>query len=262
MESPNLTILHEQTLLSVKQTGQYIRQEFGRVSASEVELKALNSLVSYVDKTAEQMLVSDLLKLIPDAGFITEEETISKQSAEWTWIIDPLDGTTNFLQNIPHFSISVALRKGSEIVLGIVLDVMREECFHAIKGGGAHLNNERIYVAKKENLNDCLVVTGFPYSKGERLTKAWDLAFKFLQNSRGLRRFGSAALDLAYVSSGRFDLYYESDLNLWDIAAGILLIREAGGEVTDFEGSTKTSREVVAGNPILQKVALDLIRSN
>lgn len=222
--------------LIVADTAAYIRKELGEVQDDHVEEKELNSLVSYVDKTAESMLVETLSTLLPKAGFITEEETEDDTDQDWTWIIDPLDGTTNFLYQIPYFCVSVALQKGDEVVMGIVHDVMHDQQFFAAKGEGATVNEQPIHVTAKENLADILVATGFPYNNDYNMDSLTTIVKNFLKRARGIRRLGAAALDLCFVAAGRLGAYYETSLNAWDVAAGALIVKEAGGLVTDFEG--------------------------
>jgi myo-inositol-1(or 4)-monophosphatase len=208
----------------------------GKVGVEKIETKALNSLVSYVDKTAERMLVAGLSELLPGSTFLTEEETVEQSTGEFQWIIDPLDGTTNFLHQLPCFAVSVALRQNEEIVLGIVYEVNRHECFYAWKNGGAWLNGSRIHTAATTSLADSLVATGFPYRDFDTMHRYIETLQFLMKNTRGLRRYGAAAVDLAYVSCGRFDSFFEYGLAAWDVAAGILLVQEAGGRVSDFKG--------------------------
>jgi myo-inositol-1(or 4)-monophosphatase len=226
----------QQILPVVEEAAAFIRAEAGQVSEKDIEIKSRNSLVSYVDKMAEDILVKGLRSIIPEAGFITEEETVQRQQSEFTWIIDPLDGTTNFLQSIPFYSVSVGLQHHSEIIIGVVCDVEHRETFYAWKGGGAYCNGKPIKVSDHATIADSVVATGFPYAAKNVTPQLISLFDYFLKNARGLRRLGSAALDLAYVACGRFDIYYEATLNAWDIAGGILLVQEAGGRVGDLSG--------------------------
>jgi myo-inositol-1(or 4)-monophosphatase len=219
----------------VYSAGTFIRENRNKVSVEEIESKSINSLVSYVDKNAEKILVEGLTPLIHDVGFITEEDTIEQENKSFTWIIDPLDGTTNFLHDIPVFSISVALVKEEEAILGIVYEVVGDEMFTAIKGHGSFLNGHPIYVSKAENVEEVVFATGFPYKK-ENLTPAHFSALKnVLENTRGIRRIGTAAVDLCFVACGRFGVYYETSLNPWDVAAGGLIVLEAGGKVSTIQ---------------------------
>lgn len=218
---------------------QFIDSQLDKVTQADIEEKDLNSLVSYVDKEAEVRLVKTLSELRPKASFITEEETITSEKTDEIWIIDPLDGTNNFLHKIPHFAISIALQVQGEVVLGIVYDVTKKECFHAIKGEGAFLNNQPISVSKTDQISEAFLATGFPYSNTYDEVPIMNTLVHWLKNARGVRRMGAAALDLAYVACGRFDAYYETTLNIWDVAAGYLLVEEAGGKVTDYSGGDR-----------------------
>lgn len=234
----------------VQEVGGYIRKEARSFSATDIEVKGLHDLVSYVDKEAERRLVQGLSVLLPEAGFITEEQTVSQEEGQYTWIIDPLDGTTNFMHGIPVYSISVALRKGSELVLGIVYAVEQSECFLAWKGGGCFLNGQLVRVSPQAEMDAALLATGFPFRKFNHLQAYTALFQELMQTSRGIRRLGSAAIDLAYVACGRFDAFFEYNLQDYDIAAGIVLIREAGGLVCDFTGGDDMleNGSIVAGN--------------
>lgn len=234
-----------------RRTGQFIRQEATSFDRSHVETKGLHDLVSYVDKQAEQRLVDELRELLPQAGFITEEGTEGAVRAnEFNWIIDPLDGTTNFVHGLPVYSISVALIRHQELVAGVVYEVNHDECFRAVRGGGAFCNDQRIRVTDTADLHGSLIATGFPYSNFDLLDDYLQILGSFMRRSHGVRRLGSAAVDLAYVAAGRFEGFFEFNLNAYDVAAGILLVREAGGRVTQFlqDGDPLFSREVLATN--------------
>lgn len=248
----------------VLHTAEFIQGELGKVEADRIETKSLNSLVSYVDKEAENQLVEGLTELLPESVFLTEEDTVENADGEWQWIIDPLDGTTNFLHQIPVFCISVALRYQEELVLGIIHEVNRQESFYGWKGGGVFLNQAPVCVRANEQLADALLATGFPYYDYER-TDAYLACLKhFIQNTRGIRRLGAAAVDLAYVACGRFDGFYEYSLQPWDIAAGAFLVQEAGGIITDFSGGDNYlfGSEVVAAGPAVHKAMLEVIKGS
>ncbi len=249
---------------AVAQTGTFIRQQAGKVGAEAIETKSHNSLVSYVDKTAEAQLVEKLGQLLPEAVFITEEDTVENQDGTYQWIIDPLDGTTNFLHQLPFYSISVALREKGETILGIVYEVTREECFYAWKDGGAYLNDERISTTSCATFGDSLIATGFPYYDYEKVTPYLEVFKTLMHGTRGIRRFGSAALDLAYVACGRFDAYFEYSLNAWDIAGGAIIVQEAGGRVCDFEGGDNYlfGGEIIAGGTQLMPAMEQLIQQH
>ncbi len=248
----------------VGQAAQFIRSQVGQVNSQDIEIKALNSLVSYVDKRAEELLVKGLSPLLAEASFLTEEATIAATSATYQWIIDPLDGTTNFLHGLPFFSVSVALQNEKQTLLGIVREVNSDEQFVGWRGGGAWLNGQRIGVSPNTKLSEALLATGFPYYDFEQMDGYIRLLRYFMQHCRGIRRFGSAALDLAYVACGRFDGFFEYGLNAWDIAAGMLLVEEAGGRATDFSGlnSYLECGEVLAASPIVYEAMLEALQNH
>lgn len=241
----------EKAIVAVKETADFIRREAEQFSLADVETKSLNSFVTYVDKNSEEMLVRALQAIIPGSGFLTEEETIRQEQGEFTWIIDPLDGTTNFIHKVPLFAISVALTHHKETVIGIVLELTRNECFYSWKGGEAFMNGNEIRVSQAETIADTLVATGFPYYDFRILKQYLNIIEELSQRSQGIRRFGSAATDLAYVACGRFDIFFEHGLNPWDVAAGAFLVQQAGGKVSDFSGGDNYiyGREIIASAP-------------
>lgn len=219
-----------------RETGQFIFEEGKKVTESDIEFKGVSSLVTYVDKTAEERIVASLKKLIPGSGFITEEGTAGSNNEKYTWIIDPLDGTTNFIHGLAPHSVSIALKENENIVLGVVYEVKSGEMFYAWKNSAAYLNEQEIRVSTNSESKHALIATGFPYYDFERV-EDYIAAMRYLmQNTRGLRRLGSAAIDLAYVAAGRFDAFYEHALHAWDVAAGAFILQQAGGKVTDFNG--------------------------
>jgi myo-inositol-1(or 4)-monophosphatase len=219
-----------------REVGAYILGEAAQFGEDSVQTKSKNSLVSYVDKTAEKMLVDKLAEFLPEAGFITEEGTSEKKGNTYQWIIDPLDGTTNFIHDIPIYSISIALIRNETLVLGVVYEMNFDESYFAWEGSPAFLNGKEIHVAKNADLGNTLMATGFPYHNYDRLQDYMEVLQFFMHNTRGIRRMGSAAVDLAYVAAGRFDGFFEYGLNPWDIAAGAFLVQQAGGQVCDFKG--------------------------
>lgn len=237
------------------ETGKFIRQQSQRLHEITIEEKDINSLVSYVDREAEKQLVNELGTLLPDAGFLTEEDTPNSEGKTWQWIIDPLDGTTNFLYGIPCFSISVGLKRDDKLALGIIYEINDNELFYAWENGGAFLNGNRICVSQRKSLNHSLLATGFPYYDFTSMGKYLKSFTYLMQNSRGIRRLGSAAVDLAYVACGRFDGFFEYSLNPWDVAGGAVIVKEAGGHVMDFTGGGNYlfGREIIAANPFITK---------
>jgi len=260
MDINELNALRKEVLKIVKKTGHYIYQQAGSASL-QIETKSENSLVTLVDKEAERQLVSGLQKLLPSASFITEEGTVKQQESDIQWIIDPLDGTTNFIQNIPFYSTSVALQIDGEIVLGVVNLIPLDITFHAIKNGGAYEGEEKMKVSSKSKLENCIVATGFPYERNNIQNQLYQSFMQILNNVRGIRRLGSAALDLAFVASGRMDAYFETNLNPWDVAAGILLVKEADGRMSDYLGGNDfySGSKIVASNRKVHDKILQLI---
>ncbi len=248
----------------VKSVGAFLQNEAQFFNADKVETKSLNQLVSYVDKTAEEKLVAGLKIILPEAGFITEEETIATEQKEFMWVIDPLDGTTNFIHQLPIYSISVALMQNNEPIIGVVFEPNRHELFYAWKDGGAYLNGHKISVSQNNLLKNGLLATGFPYYDFEQMQQYLDTLKTLLLATRGLRRMGSAAVDLAYVACGRVDAFWECGLSIWDVAAGALLVREAGGIVTHFERSEEWSPwtgEILASNVAMHPTVLTEIKT-
>ncbi|MCO4294384.1 inositol monophosphatase [Solitalea sp. MAHUQ-68] len=231
-------------------TGAFIREERKKFSTDKIEYKGLNNLVSYVDKTSEEMIVKALEEILPEAGFITEEETINKTGERYNWIVDPLDGTTNFIHGIPTYSISIALHEYDEPVLGVVYEINLDELFYTWKGEKAYLNGHPINVSGNKTLGESLLATGFPYYDFDKAEQYISVFKELMQQTHGLRRIGSAAVDLAYVACGRFDGYFEFNLNAYDVAAGAYLVKQAGGTIHNFTGGDEyiNTREIVAGN--------------
>jgi myo-inositol-1(or 4)-monophosphatase len=246
------------------EVGDFIRKEGESFDLSRVEQKtSFNNLVSYVDKEAEKRLVEVLHKLVPKAGFITEEGTVEQsKNAEYNWIIDPLDGTTNFLHGLPIFAISIGLTRGDETILGVVYHIIRKEAFHAVEGEPAYCNNQIIKVSQVPTLSESLLATGFPYYHLSQRDSYLEIIKEFLDKSHGIRRLGSAAIDLAYVACGRLEGFFEYNLNPWDVAAGTLIVKQAGGVVTDFKGGKDFlfGKELCAGNGKMHAEMLQVIK--
>ena len=230
--------------------GQFIREERSKVTNDDIELKSKASLVTYVDKEAEKMIVVKLRELLPEAGFITEEGTATEKGEQYKWVIDPLDGTTNFIHDIFPHSVSIALTKDNSPIVGVVYEIGQDELFAAWQAGGAYLNGQPISVSRSDKHEDVLLATGFPYYNFEKLNSYLKVLEFFMIETRGMRRMGSAAVDLAYVACGRFDGFFEHALHAWDVAAGVLLVQEAGGRVTDFKGGENYlfGKELISAN--------------
>ncbi len=247
---------------AVLKAGRGLTRDFGEVENLQVSLKGPGDFVSAADRRADEVLIAELRKARPAYGFLTEESgTIAGNDETHRWIIDPLDGTTNFLHGIPLFAVSLALEREGQLVAGVIFNPILNELYVAEKGSGAFLNDRRLRVAARRNLGDCVIATGLP-GIGRR---THDLAIpeinRMMPKLAGLRRSGSAATDLAWVASGRLDGYWENGVSPWDIAAGIVMIREAGGKVTDTKGTAEmfATNSVVAGNDAIHAAMLDNI---
>lgn len=260
-----MDLLHitNQIINLTKEVGEFIRTERKTFSYSKVEIKGLNDLVSYVDKTSEQKLVEKLSIIFPEAGFIVEENTKSGIK-DYNWIVDPLDGTTNFIHGIPCYAISIALEYKGEIIVGVVYEVAQNECFYAYKNGGAFLNGEKISVSERSKLSDSLIATGFPIYNFLRLDNYIKTLIYLMKNTHGVRRIGAAAADLCYLACGRVDAFFEYNLNAWDVAAGAIIVKEAGGTVSDFKQSNNWlfGKEIIATNTLLQSTMEKIILEN
>jgi len=223
-----------------------------------LDTKGLNQLVTDIDVATEKFLVASFLKLIPGSSIIAEENTGQQSESDYQWIIDPLDGTTNFIHQIPAYSISVALQHQSKVVFGCVLELNRDELFWADETG-AYLNENTIKVSDRARFADTLIATGFPYYTFEDVPSYLEVLAHCMQNTRGVRRLGSAALDLAYVACGKFDGFFEVGLSPWDVAAGAYIVQQAGGNVSDFSGQDDYifGGEIIAGN----KTAMDELQT-
>jgi myo-inositol-1(or 4)-monophosphatase len=259
----DLRKLTEQVTAISVDVASFIRSEAGKLTETRVSAKSLNNLVTHVDHVSEDRLVEGLEKLMPEAGFIAEEGS-GEQAERFNWVIDPLDGTTNFVHGVPCYCISIALLDGSEPLLGVVHEVTRDERFTAWRGGGAYLNGLPIRVSERATLQDSLLATGFPYDDFGYEQEYMDLLRELMHRTRGIRRLGSAAADLAYVACGRFEAFYEYGLNSWDVAAGVLLVREAGGQVTGFRPSKDPvfDEEILASNSAIHNELLEVIERN
>ena len=259
----NLHKITEEVVDCAKKVGEFIRTERKTFSYNKVEIKGLNDLVSYVDKTSEKMLVEKLALIFSEAGYIVEENTMAGKK-DYNWIVDPLDGTTNFIHGIPCYAISIALEHEGEILVGVVYEVAQDECFWAYKTGGAFLNGNKISVSDRDKLSDSLIATGFPIYNFTRLDNYINALTYFMKNTHGVRRIGAAAADLCYLACGRVDAFFEYNLNPWDVAAGSLIVKEAGGTVCDFklQQNWLFGKEIVATNNHLQTIFESIITEN
>ena len=239
--SPNLNIM----IKAAEKASKVLIRDFGELEKLQVSSKGPSDFVTNSDKKVEKIIIEELTKTRKNFSIIGEEIGELKNSdKENYWIIDPIDGTTNFLHGIPHFAISIALRKNEEIISGLIFDPIKNEMFYAEKNNGAFFNNQRIRVSKKKKIEECLFATG---GKNE------------INNTLNNRRSGSAALDMAYVGAGRYDGYFQKDLNIWDIASGIIIVKEAGGKINDINCSTIKDHQVLAAsNAVYEKMIENL----
>ena len=233
---------------AAKKAGRILQDHLGRVK--KVDYKGAVNLVTEMDLLSEKVIVAEIRKLYPKHSILAEEKTQRQEDSPYRWVIDPLDGTTNYAHGYPIFCVSIGLEKDGEIILGVVYDPSRNELFEGEKEKGAHLNGRRIHVSSTPNLSQSLLATGFPYDLRESPVNNFDHFQNFAMRTHAVRRAGSAALDLCYVSAGRFDGFWEMKLGPWDLAAGILIVREAGGKVTDFQGHPihLDGKQVLASN--------------
>lgn len=232
----NYSELTQSVILLARKTGLFLRSMTGKINEGMIETKGQMDFVTEVDKQSEKLILDGLAILIPEAGFIAEEGTYTHRGAVYNWIVDPLDGTTNFIHGVMPFSISIALMKDTELVIGVIHDPLQDECFSAWKDGPAQLNGKTIHTSLRSSLSTALVATGFPYTDFALIDAYMGSLRELMTCTHGIRRLGSAAIDLAYVACGRYDAFWEYHLKPWDVAAGALIIQQAGGQVSDFQG--------------------------
>ena len=241
-----------------------IIRDFGEIENLQVSLKGPGDFVTASDKKVEKILIEELQKARPKFSILSEEIGEIKNDEEFKWIIDPIDGTANFLHGIPHFAISIGLEHKGEIICGIIYDPIKDEMFVAEKGNGSYLNNQRMRVSGRSKLKDCIIFTGGP----KRDSKDKDIVLKEYNNFSSevlipIRKLGSASLDMAYVAAGRYDGYWQKDLNYWDIAAGIVLVKESGGFVSDFNGENQyvKNKTILVTNSKINKEMMEVLNS-
>jgi len=232
----NLEILCAQIQELAREVGQFINGERQKFTSEDIVHKGKADMVTYVDKTAEARIVAKLREILPGSGFIAEEGTAKDNGEKYRWVIDPLDGTTNYIHGISPFCVSIGLMEDQEIILGVIYEISLNEMFYAWRGSKAYLNGREIQVSQASTTADSLIATGFPYYDFSKLDKYLEAMNFFMRNSHGMRRLGSAAADMAYVAAGRFEGFYEHALHSWDVAAGIIILKQAGGRVCDFNG--------------------------
>jgi len=243
-----------------KQAGQMLQASIDK--SREITFKGAVDLVTNHDRESQQMIFNHLSSLYPDHDFLAEEDLCEERGADFRWIIDPIDGTTNYAHRFPFFSVSIALEWKGCMVLGVIYDPMREEMFTAAVDEGAYLNGKRIHVSSVSDLNNSLLATGFPYDLRESKVNNFDHFAHFAVRAQAIRRCGSAALDLCYLACGRFDGFWEMKLSPWDVAAGALIVQEAGGRVSDFgdDEYCPFGKEILASNTLIHRQMLDVLR--
>ena len=248
---------------AARAAGNVITRNMDRVDTLRIDHKQRNDMVSDVDRQAEAEVLQVLNKSFPDHAVLGEEGgLIGDPNAEYTWIVDPLDGTTNFLHGFPYFNVSIALKHKGRVTQGVVYNPVSQELFTATRGDGAWLNNKRIRVSKIHSLSNALLGNGFPYRDGDDLGKYIEMMQEMTSKSQGIRRPGACALDMAYVAAGRLDGFWISGFSEWDVAAGALLVREAGGLVNDYAGGSDyvSSRTLVCGNPKIAHAMISIVK--
>ena len=246
-----------------KETGKFIREERVNFKREQAEMKHTHDYVSYVDKESEKRIVTCLREFLPEAGFIAEEGSGSLTNEDYCWLVDPLDGTTNFIHNIAPYCVSIALRYKSELILGVVYEICRDECFYTYKGVSAFLNGKPIHVTNIDNMDNAFIALGFPYDSDHYKPIITHLVNECYGNVTGLRTIGAAAAELCYVAAGRLDARVEGCIGPWDIAAGTIILQNAGGIVTDFSGGDnyQSGSEVLGTNGKIHDEMLKLFKN-
>lgn len=260
-ENKKLRFMINDIIQISKEAGELIRNAFGKAHSIEFKTNELN-LVTETDKASEKLITNFIRKKYPTHGILAEEGNEANRNAEYLWVIDPLDGTTNFAHGLPIFAVSIGVQKNGETIAGVVYDVMRDTLYSAEKGSGSFENVKRILVSKNKNLGHSVLVTGFPYDIKQNPDKAIERFVAFLGESRAIRRLGSASIDFCYVANGVFDGFWEVSLHPWDICAGKLIVEEAGGVVTDFDGNEIDiyTKRILATNKLVHQKMIDILR--
>ena len=259
--SANMNVI----IRACENASKFLIKDFGEIEKLQVSIKGPSDFVSSADKKVEKKLIDDLKKARPEYSILSEEAgEIKSNNSEYRWIIDPIDGTLNFLHGIPHFAISVALERKKEIVCGAIFDPIKNEMFLAEKDNGAYLNNQRIRVSGRKKIKECMLFTGGPKFSSEKKEKELSLKeYKKISDflPSPLRKMGSASLDMAYVAAGRADGFFQRNLNYWDIAAGIIIVKEAGGFVTDYSGNNDfiDKKNILVTNSFVNKDIINLL---
>jgi len=259
LSSANINVM----IKACRKAAKTLIRDFGEIEKLQVSVKGPGDFVTISDKKVEEILIEELGKARPNYSILSEEIGEIKNDESFKWIIDPIDGTANFLHGIPHFGISVGLEKNKEIICGIIFDPIKDEIFAAEKGNGSYLNNQRMRVSVRSKLKDCIIFTGGP----KRTSKDRDLAIEEYKKFSSkvlipIRKMGSASLDMAYVAAGRCDGFWQRNLNYWDIAAGIILVKEAGGFVTDFKGNNEyvENKTILVTNSRINEEMIEILK--
>ena len=258
LNSPKINLI----MKACQKASRPLIRDFGEIENLQVSSKAPGDFVSSADKRTEKIIIEELQKAGPDYGIISEEiGVINKANENNRWIIDPIDGTFNFLHGIPQFAISIAYEENKEILCGVVFNPITNEMFCAEKGNGAYLNNSRIRVSGKKEIKNAMIVTGGPKQISKIKEKIFSEYVNISEKVANVRKFGSAALDMAYVACGRFDAYWQRELNYWDIAAGIIIVKEAGGFINFFEEDKNNllNKNIIASNPTIHEELRELL---
>lgn len=245
-----------------REAGVFLKNERKKFDRMQVEEKSAHNYVSYVDKASERWLVDRLSALLPEAGFITEEGTGSLDNEYYCWLVDPLDGTSNYIHDTAPYCVSIALRTKDEFLLGVVYEVCRDECFYTVKGGKAYLNGEEIHVSFISDIDKSFIALGFPYDSEKYRPTALHLVDCLYGTAGGSRLLGAAAVELCYVAAGRFEARIEAYLGPWDVAAGGFILQQAGGKLSDFSGGEDwvSAREVLATNGVIHDEMLRILQ--
>ena len=258
LDSPQMNLIFKACMKASKS----LIRDFGEIENLQVSSKGPGDFVSSADKRTEKILIDELLRAHPDYGILTEESgVLNKSNTQKRWIIDPIDGTSNFLNGIPQFAISIGYEEDNEIKCGIIFNPITNEMFFAEKGNGAYLNNSRIRVSNKKRISDSLLVTGGPKQSSKIKDKIFAEYLNVSEKVSNVRKFGSAALDMAYVACGRFDGYWQREINYWDVAAGIIIVKEAGGFINLFEENNNLplKKNILASNTYIHEELIQLI---
>ena len=256
--SANLNVI----IKACEKASKSLIRDFGEIEKLQVSVKGPADFVSSADKKVEETLISELQRSRPDYSILSEEIGEIKKNSSYRWIIDPIDGTLNFLHGIPHFAISVALERENEIICGVIFDPIKDEIFLAEKDQGSYLNNHRLRVSKRKKFEDCLILTGGPSYKDLNKNISFDNYIKISKLPISpIRKMGSASLDMAYIAAGRADGFFQKGLSYWDIAAGIILVKEAGGIISDFDGNSNfiDDKNIIASNTNINTDLIDLL---